>query len=102
MRLVVQRLLLDQGDKILENAKYDKDIDTPIEHPTKKPKTTGSIKRLPGKARDEEIELCFQQGQSPVDLAISLGRTPEFVLREAKRLLGGQELQQQMRWNKKV
>jgi hypothetical protein len=100
-KLRVQRLLLDQGDKILENAKCDKAIDIPLEHPTGKPKTIGSTKRLRGKTRDEEIKLSFQKGQSPVDLAISLGRTPEFVLREAKRLLEGKELKQQLRWNKK-
>ena len=89
--LVVRRLLRDQDDKILEDAKCDKDIDIRLEHPTGKPMTIES-KRLAGQARDEEIKLCFQQGQSPVDLAISLDKTPEFVLREAKRILGEAEL----------
>ncbi|KAI0117441.1 hypothetical protein F4814DRAFT_287338 [Daldinia grandis] len=96
--LVVQSLLLDKGRK---NARCDKDVDIPLEHPTRKLKTIGSTKRLTGKARDEEVELSFQQGQSPVDLATTLDRTPEFILREAKRLLGEEKLKQQMKWHKK-
>lgn len=93
--LIAQRLPLDQGDKILENA------DIPLEHPTGKAKNIESIKRLPGEARDKVIELGFRQGQSPVDLAIFLDRTPEFILRKAKCLLGKYGLEKQMRWNKK-
>ncbi|KAL2406428.1 hypothetical protein ABEF93_006428 [Exophiala dermatitidis] len=100
--LVVKRLSLDQYEKILRNAVCGKSNDTHSEYPKRNPKTAvDSTKRLPGKARDEEIKLCFREGQSPLDLAIYLDRTPEFVLREAQRLLGEQELKHQMRRNKK-
>ncbi|KAI0540497.1 hypothetical protein GGR58DRAFT_499073 [Xylaria digitata] len=100
-RLVIQSLSRDQGNKNRENARRDKDMDIPLEHPTGKLKTMESTKRQPGKARDEEIKLCFQQCQSPVDLVTALDRTPEFILREAERLLREAKLKQQLRWNKR-
>ncbi|KAI5927189.1 hypothetical protein F4810DRAFT_652736 [Camillea tinctor] len=83
--------ILYKGDTILENTKSEKDISITPERPTGKHKTMESTKILSGKRRDELIKICFHKGKSPVDLAVILGRTPEFILREAKRVLGGED-----------
>lgn len=56
---------------------------------------------LPGKARDEEIALRLQQGQSFVDLASSLQRTVKFIAGEADRILGKNEVKTLLRKSKR-
>lgn len=56
---------------------------------------------MAGRARDEEIELRFKQGQSFTDLVSFFDRSPGFIFREAKRHLGAGELMKLMERNKK-
>ena len=55
----------------------------------------------PGAERDEEVQLRLRRGQSFVGLASFFDRTPEFMIREAKRLLGEYELKRLIKRNKK-
>lgn len=56
---------------------------------------------IPGRARDEEIEMRLRQWHSFLGLASSLQRTPHYIIREAKRLLGEYELKKLMGQHKK-
>ncbi|KAJ2892135.1 hypothetical protein MKZ38_010216 [Zalerion maritima] len=101
MTLYTQKLLLQRSRTTGESAGSEKDVEIPKEGARRKSKTPVPAILLPGRARDEEIELRLQQGQSLLDLASSLERTSSFIIREAKRLLGEYELKKLMKQNKK-
>jgi hypothetical protein len=67
----------------------------------RKSKTPVLAVLLPGRARDEEIELRLRQDQSFLDLASSLDKTRRFIAREAKHILGEYELKKLMKQKKR-
>lgn len=79
----------------------EKEVEIPKEDAKRKSKTPKPAILSPGNARDEEIKLRLRQGQSFLDLASSLKRNPDFIKREAERLLGEDEVKKLMKKNKK-
>ena len=94
-KLVVQRLILSQS------RTSRKDIKLPKDSADRLAKTPVPATRVTGDARDEEIKRSLWQGQSFVDIASYFDRSPEFIVREAKRLHGQEELKKLMRRTKK-
>ncbi|KAL9002999.1 MAG: hypothetical protein Q9188_004099 [Gyalolechia gomerana] len=99
--LYAQNLLLQQPKTIKQSAGSETDVKIPQKSPKRKPKNSIPAILLPGKEREEEIELRLQQGQSFLDLASTLQRSRIFICREAKRLLGEHKLKTLMKQNKK-
>lgn len=99
--LYAQKLLLQQPKTTQKSARSEMDVKMSKKGARRKSKSPVPAILLPGRARDEEIELRLRQGQSFLDLASSLGRTPSFITREAKRLLGEYELKTLMKPKKR-
>jgi hypothetical protein len=76
-------------------------MNLPKDGPCRTTKTPVPNLLVPGEARDKEIKIRLREGQSFFDLASTLDRTPEFIVRQARRLLGKSELEQLMKHNKK-
>ena len=101
-KLFIQNLLLHQSEKKQEGPRSGKDVELTQKGARRRSKSSDvSSKRVPGRARDEELQQRFRQGESFLDLASSFERTPAFIFREAKRLFRARELEQLMRRNKK-
>jgi hypothetical protein len=77
------------------------DMNLPKDGHCRETRTPVSNLLAPGEARDKVIEIRLREGKSFLDLASTLDRTPEFIIREARRLLGESQLEQLMKHNKK-
>lgn len=99
--LAVQRSFLSQDRTIQRSCTSRKDVELPKNGAERQVKIPVPTKRVTGGTRDEEIQRSLRKGQSFVDLASYFGRSPEFIFREAKRLLGQEELKKLMMRNKK-
>ncbi|KAI4173617.1 MAG: hypothetical protein LQ343_002792 [Gyalolechia ehrenbergii] len=99
--LYAQNLLLEQPKTIKQSAGSETDVKTHQKSARGKPKESVPAILLPGREREEEIELRLRQGQSFLDLASTLHRSRSFIYREAKRLLGEHGLKTLMKQNKK-
>lgn len=73
----------------------------PVEGTRKISKTSVPAILLPGEARDKEIESRLREGWSFLQVATFLERTPEFIAREAKRILGQDALSKVLARKKK-
>ncbi|POS71296.1 hypothetical protein DHEL01_v210315 [Diaporthe helianthi] len=89
------------GPSLASTTGGEVDMKLPEDKPCRPTKATGSNLLVPGEARDEEIRLRLEEGQSFLDLASTLNRTPEFITREGRRLLGESKLGQLMKHNKR-
>ena len=67
----------------------------------KQPKFSAPDITMPGKYRDEEIELRLRQGLSFFDMETTFQKTAVFIAREAERILGKYELQVVLSRNKR-
>lgn len=95
------KALVQRSITIKKSAENERDVITPEGGNNGKPKVQVSAVGLPGKARDEQITLWLRQGQSFLDVMSSLERTPQFIAREAKRILGEYEVKKLMKKKKK-
>jgi hypothetical protein len=107
-KITIQRLLLDsqkardQDPGAHDTSGIEKDVTSVRNGARSRPKTSDvPAKWTAGQARDEELKLRLQQGQSFLDLALPFDRTLGFIVREARRLLGKAGLQKLRTRNKK-